>query len=287
MSKKNFLNQFLSQKEIDELLSDIPAKRRVSFLEFLKNEYRKALSKPPNIAFIGRTGVGKSSTLNALFNAGLKVHNTRPSTKKPKIIRVETVKKRGKGVLHFYDMPGVGESKKMDKKHLETYKKVLADCDLAVWVLSEDDRDLAFDEQFIEQFIDNNNLGLASRLVIGINKVDRIEPNNWNNKYNLPSREQEHAISDRVAYVREVLGRVLPEITKDRVVAYSAKQHYRLAELFEAMLKATPKKHVWYLNNMKEIAKYLDKVDQGISIDPYTEEQLNVLRRGQYYESFR
>ena len=65
----------------------------------------------PTIAIIGFTGVGKSSTLNALFNAGQKTDDVRACTQEAKSFAGNLEPYTGsKGIVNIYDMPGLGES---------------------------------------------------------------------------------------------------------------------------------------------------------------------------------
>ncbi|MEC4869077.1 MAG: GTPase, partial [Jaaginema sp. PMC 1078.18] len=62
---------------------------------------------PPRFAFIGEAGVGKSSTLNALFNAGLPVSHTEACTQTAIDIEIKFNELEGtNGLLVAYDMPG-------------------------------------------------------------------------------------------------------------------------------------------------------------------------------------
>lgn len=285
MRKKNILARFLDSEALEEVMEDIPVGKKNEFLGFLKKQYLKELqNSSPTIAVIGRTGVGKSSTLNALFNLKLPVHHTRPATKKPERIRIESHTKRGKGTIYFYDMPGIGEDRKADQKYLRKYVEVLGQCHVAVWVMSEDDRDMSYDLDFFETFKDSTNSNLASRLVIGINKYDRIYPgeNDWDGNFNLPSREQEHYMQERIEYVKEKVREVFPEFPDDRIIGYSANKHYRLMDLFKAIMDVAPKKYRWYLNNFKDVASYAEKASKNVREDPVYNDVINSLRGGDY-----
>lgn len=281
MGRFKFLSDILNKEEIAELTKDIPKKKRGEFADYLRVAYEDAKKEVPKIAIIGQTGVGKSSTLNALFGTHLDVHDVRPSTKVPVELQFRYESTQGtKGELSFFDMPGVGESIRKDKEHVKTYQKILRQCDLAIWVITAESRSMAFDERFIKDFIDNEHTQLASRLVIAINKVDIIAPTDWNNRLNIPSTAQERNIQDRILYVQETLGHVCPGLNKDRIVAYSAKHNYRLIELFDAMVRAISIDRAWVLNEIKDIASYLDHVDESVRRDPRLRKYLDRLVEG-------
>jgi predicted GTPase len=80
-------------------------------LATIESAFDGELARPPRIAVIGETGVGKSTTLNVLFNAGLEVSHTTACTQ----LEIEKeVEVRG-GLLRIVDLPGLG---RRDRKPL-------------------------------------------------------------------------------------------------------------------------------------------------------------------------
>src|SRR4051812_42440785 len=70
-----------------------------------------ASEPPPRIAVVGECGVGKSTTINALFNAGLEVSHTRACTMKDIEMTIDLSENpQERRQLIVYDMPGLGES---------------------------------------------------------------------------------------------------------------------------------------------------------------------------------
>ena len=71
--------------------------------------YHKLQETEVNILFMGRTGVGKSSTINAFFGTNYaKTDSIKPCTDEIYIYDFENLK--------IYDAPGLGESKEKDEK---------------------------------------------------------------------------------------------------------------------------------------------------------------------------
>jgi len=217
----------------------------------------------PRIAIIGQTGVGKTSTINAMFNAGLEISHVRACTQDSQEFEVPVSELNGsKGIIKIYDMPGLGEDLDADERHKVTYKRVLAICDVAVWVLDGVTRAYTPTQLALRDVV-GAAMGDLDRLVIGINKIDLIQPGVWNEKYNLPSPEQEPSITEKIDDVLEKIGKVC-SIPRSRIIPYSAMRWYRLADLLGAMLDACPKERAWVLYEIASLADFLAKVDPKV-----------------------
>lgn len=221
---------------------------------------------PPKIALIGECGVGKSSTINALFNAGVEVSHTEACTKLEESVEVyvETVDGRA-GALVVYDMPGLGESQATQQQHIETYQRVLADVDVALWILDGQYRAIREVQEHLGTTIARINPKLVERMVFGLNKVDAVAPGEtaWHPLANLPSEDQEQNIIGRVADVRAKIADAAPK-WNGAVIPYSARRRYNLPQLFAAMLDAVPTKRRWVLASRKALGDFLEFVDPSL-----------------------
>ena len=147
---------------------------------------------PPKIAVIGYTGVGKTSTLNALFNANLAISHTHAQTQTEQALDIKLQNIHAeKGLLRVYDMPGLGESIFMQAQHLVTYKRVLLEADVAIWILEAHDRSISYIQEHLKKDIQQINPKLLKNIVFALNKVDLIHPGetDWNPYINMPSQE--------------------------------------------------------------------------------------------------
>ncbi|MEZ2227315.1 MAG: GTPase family protein [Microcoleus sp.] len=252
---------------VQGLAKDILGDQKMSEEDFEKI-YRMIEDKvdnepPPRFAFIGETGVGKSSTLNALFNAGLDVSHIEACTQEATGIEVSFNQVEGvNGALVAYDMPGLGESRLKQKEHIALYEKVLKDVDVALWILDAQNRAIASVQQYLETELKAIHPRLLERMVIALNKVDLVHPGGtaWIEVANLPSEEQERNIEGRIRDVQRKIREVLPN-WQGKVVGYSANRRYNLPQLFDAMMDAVPNKRRWVVASRKALADFLELVD--------------------------
>ncbi|WP_293124941.1 GTPase [Microcoleus sp. bin38.metabat.b11b12b14.051] len=252
---------------VQDLARDILGDQKMSEEDFEKIyhmiEDKVDNEPPPRFAFIGETGVGKSSTLNALFNAGLEVSHIEACTQEATGIEVSFNQVEGvNGALVAYDMPGLGESRLKQKEHIALYEKVLKDVDVALWILDAQNRAIASVQQYLETELKAVNPRLLDRMVIALNKVDLVHSGGtaWIEIANLPSEEQEKNIEGRIRDVQRKVREVLPN-WKGTIIGYSANRRYNLPQLFDAMMDAVPNKRRWVVASRKALADFLELVD--------------------------
>src|SRR5436305_14159090 len=87
---------------------------------------------PLKVSIMGQTGVGKSSLINALFNANLDTDPVRPASREITLTRIQS---QEGGELLFYDLPGLGESKRTDIQYIQQYKQMLLESDIVLWAI--------------------------------------------------------------------------------------------------------------------------------------------------------
>lgn len=237
-------------------IDDLPEEERERVLQMIKVEREKELNTAPKIAIIGKTGVGKSSTINSLFGTDLGVSHFESCTQVAEPITITN----GKGEIIFYDMPGLGEDLEKDEQHKELYKEILPQCDVVMWLLNIADREMSSQQQHIKEIMEY----LEGRLVICANKADILEPAEWHTEANMPSQQQEENLNKRIADIRKKLCKYIPDLVEDRIIFYSAKKRYRLNDVFVAMMDACPDKRAWVLETRFEIADFRELVNPEI-----------------------
>jgi small GTP-binding protein len=105
---------------------------------------------PLKIAIMGQTGVGKTSLVNALFNAKLEKGPVEPTTQD--IIELEF--KREGYELKLYDLPGIGESKGKDVEYLKKYRQKLIEADIVIWAIHADSRSFVYDLDALNKILE-------------------------------------------------------------------------------------------------------------------------------------
>lgn len=217
----------------------------------------------PKIAIIGFTGVGKSTTLNALFNAGQPTSDICACTQKEAPIIGDVTKYTGsKGSVIVYDMPGLGEDLRADQRHFETYRQVLPIVDVAVWTFHTGDRAMTPMQEAIQGLNKYIGKDFQKKLMFAINKADAIAPgeSSWNQQLNGPSQEQRQNIVKLETYIYEKIKQVLPG-WNGQLVTYSAKTRFHLEQLMLAMIETMPKERRWVLDSVADVADPREIID--------------------------
>lgn len=132
-----------SEKTLDDIKElDIPEAELKLILDKLKQE----TELPPKVAVIGKAGVGKTTTINNLFNAEMK---TSPTTVGTVEAEVKEFTLSTGGTLTVVDLPGYGRSQGEDREYEKIYQELIPSCDLVFLVLQGDTRDFTDDIEMI------------------------------------------------------------------------------------------------------------------------------------------
>lgn len=195
------------------------------------SELNKLINYSPTIGLMGKSGVGKSSLCNALFQAELApVSDVEGCTRQADqfVLDVEGHQ------ITFIDLPGIGEDVKHDEEYYQLYVDILPKLDLVLWILKADDRAWAAEEQCYNHLIDYYSYPRNSFLFI-LNQADKIEPyREWLTEQNEPSQKQQNNLQLKIDLVNRYFNPVHP------VIAVSASEQYQLDKLALLMINALP-----------------------------------------------
>lgn len=178
--------------------------------------FRKTLEKIKNIKInvliVGGTGVGKSSTINALFQS----NGLNPSAKVGEGASPETMEINSYHLnnLIIWDTPGLGDSAEKDLSHQDKIVALLK-CkddfgkpliDLIFLILDGQSRDFSSAYKLIKDVISPNigGDGEKSRLLIGLNKADKVMPHKfWDQEKNCPNEQMTIKLDENSEIVRD------------------------------------------------------------------------------------
>lgn len=229
--------------------------------EQLSRLIQEAVKKPPTIGLVGVSGVGKSSTINAMFKTNLPISHTKACTTEfrqvPLELRMSQGPAPGQDVqLVVCDAPGLGEDVRKDPEYLDMYRRNLPECDMILWIMSARNRAIALDQRYLREFSD-----LSERIVFGISQVDLVEPMNWKPGLPIPSREQEVHISEIVVDRSKRLSDILSR--KVEIIPYSNSRGYNLETLFASLLQSCVGNRSWIFGGLKNF-NYADFIPQEV-----------------------
>ncbi len=218
-----------------------------------------------NIMFVGATGVGKSSTINAIFNMDVAKVGDRvdPET--------STIQKYEIDNMVLWDTPGLGDSPENDKRYAGQIVNALKAKDAqgnflideVVVLVDGSSRDLKTTYEVIENVI-APFIGDPKRIVVAINQCDMaMKGRGWNYDTNEPELTLVNFLSQKAASVHD---RILESTGIDSTpVVYSALHHYNISKLLLSMIQSIPEERrflfVDALNKEPEIWKKNDATE--------------------------
>jgi len=203
----------------------------------------------PRIIVAGKTGVGKSSVLNALLKDNVYETGVLPTTRKNN----EEIWGTDNGDIIVIDAPGLGEAEAPNINKNTEYEdniKQLGELNahILLLILKCDDRALKLEKDFVDSW---NSSFLLRKLpvIIAINQIDKMKPvRSWEpDKLNLktPQREKEKNIRSYIDYVSSL--KVFEEYAlKKRIIpissgeSYNDPEQYGVRNLKETIYKALP-----------------------------------------------
>ena len=140
--------KFAIEKVLSAILGGRISKEEQEQVMFAINS--EITENPFRVAVIGQSGVGKSTTLNAVF--GLKNYVSEIAEGTTDI--TEKVFEMWDGFnLSIYDMPGLGNDVDKDVEYEKMYAKILPSCDVIVYVINAHSKDIGEDCRILRDVV--------------------------------------------------------------------------------------------------------------------------------------
>lgn len=258
ISKKNEFQEKLEKvvRDVENSdMSDEEKKKMLLSLTQLKDER-------VNLMITGCTGCGKSSTINALFNAEKAKVGTTPD---PETMDIQSYELDN---LILWDSPGLGDGKEADERHvkkivsklMETNAKGQLLIDLVLVIVDGSSKDLGTAFKLINDvIIPNLGENPEKRILIAINKADAAQSgHNWNFEQHKPMPKLIDFLDKKAEDIRE---RIKKSTGVDvETIYYSAgykeedepqEPSYNLLKLLLYILRFTPdNKRIILMNNL-------------------------------------
>lgn len=128
----------------------------------------------PTLVISGKTGCGKTSTINLLWNLDLAVGRVVSCTKFPAVMNIVDNYKGKQIRFNLVDLPGIAESMDANSVYRKFYYKYISKASLLICLSQADRRAYKQDQLFYTELIQNNILQPSQNVILGINQADLL-----------------------------------------------------------------------------------------------------------------
>ncbi len=235
------INELANKYMPIESLKSISIKEK-SYRRWKRN---KTTSYDLQVIFIGKTGYGKSTTINSII--GKDVFESSDFQACTKICQsAEFQMSEDDTYFSICDLPGIGESLHLDKEYFKLYMDMLEKTDLIVYLLRADNRDFAIDEKAFKKIFNNISL---NKVLIGLNCADKIEPIDRYNYSKKPTQIQLQNIEKKIVDVSRIFN-----IHRNCIIPYSALERWNIDVLVNSMVNNILYNNKWSVRHFSNFA---------------------------------
>jgi len=156
-STRKILNAKMEQERkkfqkhgMDEFIAKLMSQLEPDQAKKLEKELDKMKSKPISVAVLGQSGVGKSSTVNNLFGAKLKVSRTGEGTTEKNYEGYIEYELPDGSIIKVADLPGYGRMVRTDDKYKEMYIEALKGVDIILLIIQANDKAIVDDIEMVQ-----------------------------------------------------------------------------------------------------------------------------------------
>lgn len=218
---------------IEELIKKFPVFAPIKKIKMTKNEqnrwtmtcseykYVEENVFQMQVMFIGKSGYGKSTTLNSLIGKNAFETDDIEACTKQMYSANYQISEKEKTYLALCDLPGIGESTVADEEYLLWYRGMLEKSQCIVYILRADQRDFALDLALFKSMFSSGRE--KQKVFIGLNYADKIEP--ISNGKGLTEIQMKNLVKK----VKEVAS--IFSLSESDVIWYSAKENINIDKL--------------------------------------------------------
>lgn len=175
------------------------------------------------VIFIGKTGYGKSTTINKIIGHNIfETDDIKSCTKDLYSIEYK-LKQSDPYYFSIGDLPGVGEAIEADKKYIKWYQDFLEKTHAVVYLVRADQRDFSIDLALFQRLF--NTEDKKRNVILGLNYVDKIEPINRTTPFKL-SEAQSTNINRKKIDISKLFG-----VKEEKIIDFSAAENYNIDKL--------------------------------------------------------
>ena len=219
---------------LSDLSEKFPAFDRFSNATINENKHNQWKDKDSGktshdflIAFFGKSGYGKSSTVNAFFGRDvMETSDIDACTRRCNCVDYEI---SDGNYLSLGDFPGIGESEYRDKEYLKMYGDFMDYVGVVVYIMRADSRDHAIDEKAYETLFKSSKN--RDKVIIAINQCDKVAPIS-RGKWEEPTAEQMQNIQEKIDFLQEKFQ------PRYKIIPYAASTGWNMNALAEEIVKA-------------------------------------------------
>ncbi|MBK6999304.1 MAG: 50S ribosome-binding GTPase [Rhodoferax sp.] len=186
----------------------------------------KEISCEKMMIFVGKTGYGKSTTVNVI--SGTNYFQTSDVSSCTRVCQCVDYRVQGRYWLSLGDLPGVGENQVRDEEYFKLYQDFLGYASVIIHVIRADARDYSIDEETTRRLF--MEASIKKRIVYALGQCDKIEPLDRKSDP-APTELQMQNSNKKIAEVKRVFSPV------NAVVPYSATTQWNLHGLTSEIVR--------------------------------------------------
>jgi predicted GTPase len=205
-----------------------------------KRAFRSSSSSPAargggTILFLGKTGAGKTSLINALFGLRLYTDNAQAATREVQILSVELDDPADPAFrLTVIDVPGFAESEASEEAYQQLYARTVPAANRIVWVVQAHPRVFRPDQLALRGL--RPLIPRDTKLTVALTHIDTIGPHDWDWLENRPSSGQAMSIAEQVDNVLGKLAPIYP-LTANDVIPSAPPKGYGIDEIRQRIIE--------------------------------------------------